>query len=569
MTKYIISTLCAICFILTGCIDSEDITTFEPETGSNTSTGGQTDTTTTSTGESATGSGKTSITTPTITLSDSYSDGTVTVDGDDDDYVDNSSFTSSVSITFDGTTATVDNTVANVTVTAENADIVINSEAKGVEYILSGIATDGSVKIYSSNKFKLTLNGANITSKTRAAINIQSSKRVFFYVADGTTNTLEDSSDYTVTTEDEDMKSCIFSEGQLVFSGSGSLSVTGKYKHAICSDEYIRIMKNTNITVKEAVKDGIHTNEYFVQDGGTVKISSVGDGIEVEDEEAEDGDGITINSGQLEISVTGAASKGLKSARNVNILGGTQVIKTSGAAKYDSDENDISSSSCIKCDGDMTFQGSKTSLASSGSAGKGISVDGSLTINSGTLYVTTTGKQYVYGSLDSSPKGIKAEGDLIINDGNIISICSGGEGSEGIESKSALTINGGTIETECYDDCINSAGALTINGGSIYCYSSNNDAIDSNSTLTITGGLIIAAGTTAPEGGFDCDNNTFKITGGTLLGIGGSTSTPSSSSTQRSVIYNGSANAATLITFINADSKAIMTYDVPDRKSVV
>ena len=108
---------------------------------------------------------------------------------------------------------------------------------------------------------------------------------------------------------------------------------------------------------------------------------------------------------------------------------------------------------------------------------------------------------------------------------------------------------------------------MTINGGSIYCYSSNNDAIDSNSTLTITGGLIIAAGTTAPEGGFDCDNNTFKITGGTLLGIGGSTSTPSSSSTQRSVIYNGSANAATLITFINADSKAIMTYDVPKQYS--
>lgn len=77
------------------------------------------------------------------------------------------------------------------------------------------------------------------------------------------------------------------------------------------------------------------------------------------------------------------------------------------------------------------------------------------------------------------------------------------------------------IAALCYDDCMNASNSIVINGGSIYCYSSGNDGIDSNGTLTITGGVVIASGTTSPEDGFDCDQNTFKITGGIVLGIGG------------------------------------------------
>ena len=61
---------------------------------------------------------------------------------------------------------------------------------KGVEYILSGTATDGSFKAYSEKKFKLTLNGLSLTSAQGAAINIQSGKRVFVEAVDGTVNTL-------------------------------------------------------------------------------------------------------------------------------------------------------------------------------------------------------------------------------------------------------------------------------------------------------------------------------------------------------------------------------------------
>lgn len=140
--------------------------------------------------------------------------------------------------------------------------------------------------------------------------------------------------------------------------------------------------------------------------------------------------------------------------------------------------------------------------------------------------MTTTGKPYIYGRLDASAKGIKSDGNLTIRGSNVTVKTTGGENSEGIESKATLTIESGTIEVIAYDDCINAANAIVINGGMTYCYSSNNDGIDSNGTLTITGGSVIASGTTMPEEGFDCDQNTFTITGGIIIGTGGSDQYP-------------------------------------------
>lgn len=248
----------------------------------------------------------------------------------------------------------------------------------------------------------------------------------------------------------------------------------------------------------------------------------------------------------------------------MSISGGTLLLKTYGSAFYDSDEADISSPSCIKCDGNLLITGGSIDTRSTGSAGKGISVDGDITITGAKLTVVTTGKQYVYGNLDSSPKGIKAEGNLIINGGTISVVASGGEGSEGIESKNVLTINDGTVEVECYDDCINAAKGLIINGGKTYCFSSGNDAIDSNGYLTVTGGITIASGINTPEGGFDCDQNTFKITGGILIGTGGDSSTPTASvCIQRSLLYGGTGNSGWYINITGSDNKNLLVYKIP------
>jgi len=81
--------------------------------------------------------------------------------------------------------------------------------------------------------------------------------------------------------------------------------------------------------------------------------------------------------------------------------------------------------------------------------------------------------------------------------------------------------------------------------------------------MTITGGHIFAIGAKSPEEGFDCDNNTFKITGGLMVGVGGATSSPTASvSTQPSAILSG-GNASQIYSILNKDNKEILTFKSP------
>ncbi|MGN7783433.1 carbohydrate-binding domain-containing protein [Niabella sp. 22666] len=380
-----------------------------------------------------------------------------------DDLIENSSFTSTVTIAF-GSSNTITNPLASsgVSITESGGDVIITSTAKAVQYVVSGTTSNGSLKIYSDNKFKLTLNGVTITNNDGPAINIQSGKRSFIVLADNTINTLTDGSTYATNTED--MKGAFFSEGQMIFSGNGTLNVKGNYKHGIVSDDYVRV-RSGNINITGAATDGIHTNDAFIADGGTLNIKATSDGIECEEGY------IVINNGAFIIQT------------------GDDGI----AASYNTDAT----------------------------------IDPFVTINGGTFNITTTS-------------------------------------GEGIESKSTLTINDGTLVLKTYDDGLNAGKALYINGGTTYVYSSNNDGIDSNGILTVTGGKTVSVGSGSPEEGFDCDNNTFKITGGIIVGIGGATSMPTATvSTQRSVRL-GDASASQLIHIEASDGSAeALTFTVP------
>ncbi len=474
-----------------------------------------------------------------ISLSDADSDFTdagetiITDSGDEsyDDFIENSSFTTKVTLSYSGTSVSVNGAVEGISVSSTGAHVTVTSTLKKVEYELSGTATDGSFKVYSDSKFKLTLNGVNLTNPKGAAVNIQSGKRVFVVSTGGTENSLTDGTSYTLT-ENEDMKGCFFSEGQLIFSGSGQLNVAGNYKHAICSDDYVRFRQGSRVTVAKAVKDGIHTNDAVIIGGGRLKISATDDGIQ-----CEEGD--------------------------ITVTGGKTTVFTTGNASYA--DNDISSSSGLNGGANLLISGGIVEVKSTGSAGKGMNIDGDITIADATVKVITTGKQYVYGRLYSSAKGIKGKANVTINSGTVWVKTPGGEGSEGIESKNILTINGGDVAVCAYDDALNASKNITINGGNVYCYSSGNDGIDSNGTLTVTGGVVIASGTTSPEEGFDCDQNTFKITGGILVGTGGSTSTPTSNAcTQRSLIYGTTGTSGQLISIVSSDGKTnLLTYRIP------
>lgn len=511
-------------------------------------------------------------------------------------------------------------------------------------YRLTGSGT-GAFKLYSVKKQTLVLDNLSLTSPDGPALNIQSKKKTTIDLPEGTASSLTDAATYTPSGT-EDMKGAIFSEGQIVFSGTGTLNVSGLYKHAICSDDYISIEGGT-LNVLRAASDGIHANDYYTQTGGTLTIANTGgDGIESEgtlaiklNADQTKGlkskcalhiDGGTLSfdcsggvavvdgepsyctaikcdsvlymtGGNISITHTGASGKGLSADLDLNITGGTVTGAFSGNGQTytnASGTSDTCNATGIKADGALNLLGGTIDLSCSGTGGKGISADGLLTIGTAEsapqITVKTTGGK-IGGSTSGgttggwggwqgpggnrpgtgtstsgtggNPKAIRGKRNVHVVNGHLI-LSTSADGGEGLESKQTLTIDGGTIEATTYDDALNAATAIVINGGNIYCYASGNDAIDSNGTITINGGQVLSCGATSPEEGFDCDQNTFLINGGVLVGLGGSTSTPSSSSAQCAAVYSGaSGSQGTVYSVCASDGSHVLSVTIPRQYS--
>ena len=305
---------------------------------------------------------------------------------------------------------------------------------------------------------------------------------------------------------------------------------------------------------------------------------------------------INITGGDFTITLptSNHGGKGISTDGNLTIDGATMTITTQGdGATYtvSGSTKDAYTSACLRSDGNMSILSGNITLNSSGTGGKGINVgDDSHTTSTLTLgttggndddlilNVTTSGERITISSGGgggwppgpgqggdyANPKGIKSRGNLTINSGTVTVNCTqNNEGGECIESKATLTINGGNIETYSKtDDPINAAQNLTINGGTIYSHSDNNDGIDSNGTLFLNGGFAISNGARQPEEGFDCDNNQFKITGGTHIGTGGATSNPTQNvCTQPTLKINTQPGYA--IQVLKSDGTVICTYQCP------
>ena len=154
-------------------------------------------------------------------------EGTERIQQDEDavdygDYVENTTWSTTVRINFDGETATVTGQPSSVAVSIDGAHVTVSSAAKRVRYIVSGTTTDGSLKFYSDKKFQLQLNGADITNPHGAAINNQCGKSLYLVLNEGTSNTLRDGTDYTMV-DGEDQKAALFSEGQILVQHGPSL----------------------------------------------------------------------------------------------------------------------------------------------------------------------------------------------------------------------------------------------------------------------------------------------------------------------------------------------------------
>lgn len=170
--------------------------------------------------------------------------------------------------------------------------------------------------------------------------------------------------------------------------------------------------------------------------------------------------------------------------------------------------------------------------------------DPRITINGGTIDITTTG---------TPARDTDDEGDNSLS-------------PEGIEAKSVLRVRGGNLKVITTDDSISAGMHLELSGGRTYAYSSHDDAVDSNGTLTIAGGVLVAIShALRPEGALDSDSNQFAITGGTFVGIGAYSSTPTDSACTQNVITIPTYVEAGRWTLRDAAGNVVFSYDLPFR----
>ena len=449
-------------------------------------------------------------------------------DPSSEDDISNTTFTRMITVTYSGSTASITGDHYGYVSTSGANVTVNNTGTENIIYKLTGSSTKGSFKLYSSKKQAILLDGLTLANPDGAAINNQSGKRTFVMV-EGANNLSDGSSAAYSTSDDEDMKGVLFSEGQLVFSGSGSLTVTANNKQsksAIVSDDYVRVMGNPTIKVTSG--------------------SSAGHGIRGKEY-------VQITSGELSVATSAAMKKGIGSDDYVLVEGGKTDINVSGGVAYDSDDSEYKGSAGIKADNYFAMTGGSVTIKNTGAGGKGVSA-GSYDydsekhtlsdsyISGGTLDITTTGSE----SNDVSSKGIKIgykeksgnkyvyAGNLKISGGVIIVKVSK---SEGLEAKGNLTFSGGeTYVTSSADDAINCQGELNVNDGYIYAYSSQNDAMDSNGNMKLNGGYVFAVTTKGqPEVALDANTEGgYKLyinSGATVVAYGGLENGYSSSQT--------------------------------------
>lgn len=433
-----------------------------------------------------------------------------------------------------------------------------HGNTEGVCYVVTGKTTDGSLIINGNSNFELNLNGADITSASSTAIDIESKGNAYLVV--NGTNKVKDG-----TTIDH--KAAIYSKGKLFISGDGALEVYGTYKNGIHGKTNIVIDKGVNLYVNSTENNGIKA-----------------------------GDNMYINGGIINVEVSADGGKAINGDSDIIINGGRTTVIATGNGTWEADETltyggDTKAAAGIGSDTNFYMNGGELYAKATGSGGKGVKADleGHITggkiriITEGGLYYSngTTESHNYTGNTDnlpaaytSSPKGMKigykddtvtpneTYGVLKISGGDIM-IRTSGNNAEGMESKGTLDITGGSVLVYAHDDAINSTGDLTISGGTTVAVGTNNDGIDANGNMYLKGGTIIACGANGAEAGIDInEQKKLYISGGYIFAIGGRVDGNLGSTTQGIISATGSVSANSSVSVSNS-SKTLYTFTIP------
>lgn len=482
---------------------------------------------------------------------------------------------SACKVSFDGESADVDGSGARF------KDGVLTITEAGT-YILSG-KLDGRVVVNTgkNKEVRIVLNGVEITSSDNAALAVLQADKVSITLAENSENKLTDGSEYKTSDEESKVDACLYSQDDLTINGSGSLEVTGNYKHGIVSKDDLVITggkikvtaKNTAMAGKDSVKisdgefdisagtNGIKsdnsedsTKGYIALTGGSYKIVSNNDGIEASGV-------LKIDGGDFDITTGGGSKnsstksdgmpngdwqndmqKGGGGMRGGQMPNGEMPQMPDGQTPPDMPDDfaggKIEAAASVEQTA-VTEQTANTESSDSSDSAKALKSDSDIEITGGSFKIDSADDSihsngnvnFTGGKLEaaSGDDGLHADKDLVISGGEI-TITKSYEGLEGMTT----TISGGTVNVTASDDGINCAGGsdtgsedrmgrdmFAAQDGVYLKITGGNITVNSNGDgLDSNGDLFVEGGTTVVYGPTNSGNGTLDYNGSAKITSG-------------------------------------------------
>lgn len=513
---------------------------------------------------------------------------------------------SATKITLSGDSASVSGSGAVV----EGSTVTISAAGT---YIVSGNLTDGSITVTTSedDKVQIVLNGVKIASSSGPAIDIQSADKCFITLAEGTQNSLSDGSAFT----SEDANACIYATCDLTINGSGSLDVSGNYRHGVFSKDDL-VVYGGSINVS-AVEDGLNGKDSVKIGAGDISIDSGADGvksskstnpekgfvyvsggslsIDAEDDGIQAKTYLCIADGSIEIDATddalhsdleGALNGGSTSVRSgddafhcetkLEVNDGSFVAEECNEG-YEAEWVVVNGSDTNICalddamnasaadlsdDSESSDADTSTSAPSGEPGANAAQPDGSIGAPDGSSANADSNEQQNTAPQDAGRQDGATPPELPSDDG-----AQGGQAGEapsdlgqapdvqgGMERGGQAPGGQGGAPGVSDSNCL-----IQINGGKVVL-DSQGDGVDSNGNVEINGGTLLVNGPSSDgDGAFDYDGEA-TISGGTVLMAGAVGMAQSfTSGTQAFALVQASGSAGNVIEATDADGNVIAT----------
>lgn len=400
--------------------------------------------------------------------------GMVSVSYDEEDLEETWTDENTVYITFEHTEVQISGSGA----ASEGTSVVIS---KAGTYVLSGTLDDGQLIIDAGKDdlIHIILNGVSMSCSSSAPFYGKQNDKIVVTLAEGTVNTLSDAESYTFESEtDNEPAAALFNKQDLTVNGSGELIINGYYKNGIMSKDDLKIISGT-YTVS-AAETALKGKDSVTIAGGTLSLTSGGDGIKTDNVEDTDKGYIAIEGGNITVV---SEHDGMEADRILQVAGGSISITADGG-------NSNAPAGRAMSGGGENFMGGEKPLGNEQQPGRAISGGTEMNERPGGRFENSQQPD----SMDEFPESMEGFHENIEQPGSMPQ--EGGTAAEttvesfkGIKAGAGLYITGGTIAVDASDDAVHSNGNITISGGTM-ALSAGDDGIHADKALTVNGGEI-------------------------------------------------------------------------------